>query len=334
MIYSYKISKQGRKKYMSIFKESILKNRLVVCLLAIFCCVLWGSAFPMIKVGYALMEIPSNEPFSQILFAGIRFTLAGILTVIIGSFISKKPLFPKKTSLFNILKLALSQTVLQYFFFYIGLANTTSVKSSIIKGTATFITILIACFLYKTEKFTTPKLWGCILGFTGIIIINLFGNTLQGGLNFFGEGFIFFSNITSAFSTCLIKKYSQNENPVVISGYQFFTGGLIMLLIGVIFGGRIHNPSAQGIAVMLYLAFLSAVAYSIWGLLLKHNNVSNVAVFSFMTPVCGVLLSGLAPGESDKIFDIKNLIALVFVCAGIFIVNVFSDKDKKQKITT
>lgn len=315
---------------MSIKQEVFFRKPFIANSLAIFCCLLWGSAFPMIKIGYSLTGIPSNEPLSQILFAGIRFTLAGILTVIIGSVINKKVLYPKRKSLPNIFKLCLLQTVVQYMFFYIGLANTTSVKSSIIKGTGTFITILIACFIFKSEKFTHAKLWGCILGFSGILIINLFGGNIDAQFKISGEGFIFVSNVTSAFSTCLIKKYSESENPVVLSGYQFFTGGLVMTLLGIIFGGKIHNVTAGGILTITYLALLSAVAYSIWGLLLKYNSVSSIAVFGFMTPVCGVLLSALLPGEMDQIFDIKNLIALILVSAGIVVVNRFSNRTSKE----
>ncbi|MCR5635745.1 MAG: DMT family transporter [Clostridiales bacterium] len=310
--------------------NNILKKPFVIFLLASFCCLLWGSAFPMIKTGYSLLNIPSDEPFSQILFAGIRFTLAGFFTLVIGSALSRRILIPKKSSLKNIFKLSLNQTVLQYFFFYVGLANTTSVKSSIIKGTGTFITILISCFIFKSEKFDNAKLIGCVLGFSGILVINLTGNDIGAGISFLGEGFILISNVTSALSTCLIKKYSQNENPVVLSGCQFFLGGIIMTIIGLTMGGKIHSFSIEGASVIIYLAMLSAVAYSLWGILLKVNDVSKVAIYNFMTPLCGVLLSGLLPGEQEALFNVKNLVALALVCAGILTVNKLSGAKEKS----
>lgn len=73
---------------MNNTKNNLLENKIVVFLLAIMCCLLWGSAFPSIKIGYNLFGIDSTDIMSQILFAGIRFFLAGIFTIIFGSILS------------------------------------------------------------------------------------------------------------------------------------------------------------------------------------------------------------------------------------------------------
>lgn len=66
-------------------KQNILTKTGIVALLACVCCVLWGSAIPVIKTGYNLMQVDSADTASQIVFAGIRFTLAGILVLIFAS---------------------------------------------------------------------------------------------------------------------------------------------------------------------------------------------------------------------------------------------------------
>ena len=71
-------------------KQILLNRPFAVAILATICCLLWGSAFPAIKLGYQWFAIPSEATSTQILFAGCRFTLAGILTVIIGSILSGK----------------------------------------------------------------------------------------------------------------------------------------------------------------------------------------------------------------------------------------------------
>ena len=322
-------SKNKGVKNLASEKKNIFKNPVWACILAIFCSFLWGSAFPCIKIGYNLFEVESGDSASQILFAGIRFTIAGILALIMGSVTAKKPLVPHKSSLFNIFKLCLCQTVLQYIFFYIGLANTTAVNSSIIKGTGTFITIIIACFVFHQEKFTLPKLIGCVLGFAGIVMMNLNGGSLDSSFKLTGEGFILFANIAGAFSTAMIKKYSKSEFPVVLSGYQFTLGGIILTLSGLFMGGKLNTVTFFGILMLLYLAFISAAAYSIWGMLLKYNRLSKIAVYGFMTPVFGFLLSALLLRETQNAFELKYIAALALVCCGIIIVNKFREENKQ-----
>ncbi|MDE6505786.1 MAG: DMT family transporter, partial [Eubacterium sp.] len=110
--------------------------------LALLCCFLWGAAFPSIKVGYALFDISADDSYSQILFAGIRFFLAGIMVIVVGSVMQKKMLYPKdRAELGRIILLSLFQTILQYTLFYIGLAHTSGVKSSILIAVNVFFSI-------------------------------------------------------------------------------------------------------------------------------------------------------------------------------------------------
>ncbi len=301
--------------------KNTLTKTPVVCALAILCCILWGSATPSIKIGYEVFGIASGDTASQILFAGMRFVLAGILTVLFGSLLSKKALVPKKKSLFPIAKLAMVQTILQYVFFYIGHANTTGVKAAIINGSNVFLAILFAVFIFRYEKMTWVKLLGCIAGFAGIVIINLTGNGIDMNMSFAGEGAILISAAAYALSSGMIKKYSQDENPVVLSGYQFFLGGAVMCIAGLIAGGRISGFTLSSTALLIYLAMISSVAYTVWGILLKYNPVAKVTVFGFTNPIFGVILSAIFLGEKNQAFGIQGIIALVLVSFGIFIIN-------------
>ena len=301
--------------------KNVLTKTPVVCALAILCCILWGSATPSIKIGYEVFSIASGDTASQILFAGMRFVLAGILTILFGSIISKKTLVPKKKSLSSIAKLAMVQTILQYVFFYIGHAHTTGVKAAIINGSNVFLAILFAVFIFKYEKMTWVKLLGCIAGFAGIVIINLTGSGIDMSLSFAGEGAILISAAAYALSSGMIKKYSQDENPVVLSGYQFFLGGAVMAIAGLIAGGRVSGFTFGSTALLIYLAMISSVAYTVWGILLKYNPVAKVTVFGFTNPIFGVILSAIFLGEKNQAFGVQGIIALVLVSFGIFIIN-------------
>lgn len=308
--------------------KNTLTKTPIVCLLALLCCILWGSATPSIKIGYSLFNIQSTDTASQILFAGMRFTLAGFLTLLFGSIISRRVLVPKKKSVVPIIKLATVQTVLQYVFFYIGHAHTSGVKAAIINGSNVFLAILFAVFVFRYEKMTVKKLIACIVGFAGIVIINLSNGGFDMNLSFMGEGAIFISAVAYALSSGMIKKYSQAENPVVLSGTQFFIGGMAMCAAGFSAGGRVTGFTPSSTALLIYLALISAVAYTIWGILLKYNSVARVAIFGFTNPIFGVILSAIFLGEGSQAFGVRGIVALVLVSIGILVVNSSSDKKR------
>lgn len=310
-------------------KTDFLQKTWVVCVLALVCTFLWGSASPCIKLGYAYFQIPSSETWTQVLFAGTRFILAGVLTILIGSVLNRKMLVPTKSSLPSIAKLALFQTILQYIFFYIGLAHNSGVKASIINGSNTFFVILLASLLFHQEKLNFKKVAGCVIGFAGVIVVSINGKSIDMDLSLMGDGSLFLCAISYAVSSCLMKNYSKKDNPVMLSGYQFIFGGIVMVILGLIMGGRITHVSVSAILMLFYLACISAVAYSLWGILLKHNPVSKVAIFGFTNPVFGVLLSAWWLGEGSKELGINALVALVLVCIGICIVN-YTGKVKSE----
>lgn len=302
-----------------------------LCLAAMLCCALWGSAFPFIKIGYSLFSINSADTASQILFAGIRFAAAGIMVIIFGSVLSSKPLVPKKENIPRVAILSLFQTILQYIFFYIGLANTTGTKSSVINSTSVFFAVIISCVFLRQERLTVQKAARLCYRLCRHCY-NQCGRSVCGRRIFtVRRGFILFSSLSYAVSTVLIKRFSQYENTVTLSGYQFALGGAVMILAGFIFGGRLSAVSIKGVALLVYLAFLSAAAYTLWGLLLRYNDVSRVAVFGFMTPVFGCVFSALFLGESLAENGIKTVAALVLVCIGIVMVN-YKNNKRRQTI--
>lgn len=301
--------------------SQLLQRPVIVCFLALLCTALWGSAFPCIKTGYRLFHIASEDTASQLLFAGMRFFLAGILVILFGSLLQRKVLLFRKSALPKIGVVSLFQTILQYVFFYIGLAHTTAVKSSIFGGTGVLFSILFVCLIFRQEKLTSSKLAGCILGFSGIFLIS-FQNlrSLDFGFSWNGEGALLISNIANALSPIFLKKFSKTENSVMLSGYQFLFGGLCISVIGVLAGGHLSFQGFSPVLLMIYMAMISAVAYTVWGILLQYNPVSKVTVYGFMNQVFGVFLSAIILKEWDEI-RLQTIAALLLVCSGIYFVN-------------
>lgn len=309
-------------------KDNIFARPMVAVLCAIGCNMLWGSAIPFINLGYKLFAIPSGAITTQILFAGCRFFLAGLLTILFASMQKKTLVVPRKKNADKVVKLALTQTIAQYFFFYIGVANTASVKGAIIQGLNAFVAILIACFLFRTERMNLLKWIGGLLGVAGVVAVNLNGGTIDMSVSLMGEGFLMVSMLAGACSAGLIKRYGQHDNPVALSGWQFMLGGAVMAIGAFLMGGRLHPQNIGAVLVLLYLALLSAVAYTVWSLLLKVNPVSRIAVYMFLQPVFGVLLSLILYGSSDVPL-LRYALALLLVCLSIVIVGKGQRAEKK-----
>lgn len=304
--------------------EKFFTKNYVVVIGALICCMLWGSAFPCVKVGYGLFGADTSSYSSLILFAGIRFTLAGVLVLAFGSALQRKFLLPKRKNIWRVAVVALFQTAMQYTFFYIGLANLTGVKSSVLNGLGVFFTIIAACFIFRTERFTLIKLVGCILGFGGVLVMNLDGLNFEFSLT--GEGFIIFSGLSAAMAAGFVKVFSKHENTTTLCGWQFFCGGLALVIIGAATGGSIRPTSGASFAMLFYLAFLSACAFTLQGYLLKYNPVSKVAVFKSTNPLFGALFSAIILGETEQLLHYTTLIALALVCGGILIINLLGEK--------
>ena len=295
----------------------------VTLITAVFCCVLWGSASPAIKIAYELFRIGPDDTASRIMLAGARFMIAGVMTIVFGSILAKKFLVPKRESWKNVAILAMVQTVGQYYFFFMALANTSGVRGSIINASGNFIAILFAVYIFRFEKMTLKKMLGCLIGFAGILLIMGGGQALMSGgkVTLAGEGAMLAADFFYAASGCLIKIFSRDENPVTLSGYQFLLGGMVLFVIGSLMGGSLVFYSTQCALNLTFMGFISAGAYTLWGVLLKYNPVSRVSILGFINPVMGVLLSALFLGEGREAFSLNGLLALLLVSAGIIIVN-------------
>lgn len=297
--------------------ERFYQNTGVRVILALVCCALWGSAFPCVKIGYQMFRVRGAG--SQILFAGYRFFLAGVLTFLIACLLERRGVRIRKSSVPYVFGQGILQTTIQYVCFYIGLSNTTGAKGSVINASNAFFAIIMAHFLLKSEKITWKKALGCVIGFGGVIVINLSPGAWGSGFHLAGEGLILLCSFAYGTSSVTLKMISDRESPAAITAYQLLFGGALLILIGLAAGGSVDHFTAKSSGLLLYLALLSTVAFTLWAELLKYNPVGRVAVFGFSIPVFGVALSALLLGED--IFRIQNLAALLLVSAGIIVVN-------------
>lgn len=296
-------------------------------LAAIFCTMLWGSATPMIKLGYAAFQMDTSNAFNIILFAGIRFFGAGFLTFLISYPLTKeKPEFTTGLIVPSTF-LALAQTAGQYIFFYLGLAVVSGSIGSLLSSTNVFFTVLLTAIVLRSEKLTLKKIIAIMLGMLGIVILNLGGDfSLNFRLN--GEGFVLLSAFANAIANILMRNFSQKYNPAMLTGTQFVIGGASLIVVGLLGGGRLNTPDLAGIAILFYLMLLSALAYGIWAVLLKNHPTSQVVIFNTIVPVFGAFFSWIILGEN--IWNWRTLVALIAIAAGILLANYQTGAMKKE----
>ena len=293
-------------------------NRKLVAAVALLCCLLWGSSYPAIKSGYAWFGIAADDVPTKLVFAGWRFLGAGLVLLALALATRKAIWGLGRSSARQLVVLGLAQTTLQYVFFYIGLAYTTGVKGSIMNATGTFFSVLLAHWIYHNDRLSHAKLWGCLVGFVGVMVVNLGRGTFDFDFTVLGEGFVVIAAFVLAAASIYGKQVSQGMDSVVMTGWQLAIGGAALLAIGWAAGGSLSGFTLASTVLLVYLALLSSAAFSLWSLLLKHNRVSQVTIFNFTVPIFGAVLSAIVLGET--LLEWKNLLALVLVCCGIWLV--------------
>jgi len=287
--------------------------------IAIFCSILWGSAFPVLKVSYEELQMVPEDTIAKVVFAGMRFLLAGLI-LLVGLFIvNRKSLFVSRKQIPVLILFGFTQTALQYYFFYNGLANTTGMKGAILASSGTFFTVMLAHYFYINDKMNWQKTIGLIAGFTGIIVAN-WGQDFQMSFKFTGEGYMILAALTGAIGTIMAKEMAVGIHPFALTGWQLTIGALVMLIAGL--------PQLQenaitftplGWGLFVYSAFLSAAAFGLWYSLLKYNKASEISIYKFATPVSGAILSALfIPGEQLTFLVIA---ALALIAVGFVAIN-------------
>ncbi|WP_372632185.1 DMT family transporter [Cohnella sp.] len=278
---------------------------------------LWGSAFPVIKMSYAELDIGKGQVYEQILFAGIRFTLAALLILAFMKLLGRSIAY-QRGSWRGVAKIGLSQTLLQYVFFYYGMSGSSGVQGSILAGTTSFFQILIAHWMYADDRITPRKLSGLIVGFAGVVVVGLAGGAT--GVHFgLAELCLLAAMFFGGLGNVLSKKESGRLDILYMTSYQMLLGGVVLSAIGAAGAGLMpfaFTWSAAG--MLLYLAVLSALGFVLWNTVMKYNQVGSISMYLFLIPVFGVFLSALLLSEP---LHATVWLALGLVAGGIVIVN-------------
>ena len=295
-------------------KNRFITGNTVGVLLALVVCALWGSLFPFVKIGYAAFHIVGGDIPSIVLFAGVRFTLSGVVLLLISAAKERRLTLPSKIVMLPMALVALTSIVLHYSFTYIGLSLGEGSKSAIIKQVG-FLFLSCFAFLFdKADRFTIPKLLSGILGFVGIIVTGLDGTGFHFGT---GDAVLILASFCSVASYILSKQAMVHMSPVLLVAYSQLLGGVVLCVGGLALGGRITHVDTHAAAVFGYICAASIIAYTLWNTLLKYHSVSKLSVIKFAEPLFAVVFSGLLLNEN--VLRPTYGIALVIILTAILL---------------
>jgi drug/metabolite transporter (DMT)-like permease len=254
----------------------------------LICSLLWGSAFPAIKSVYQHWDANGLARSLPVifLFAGVRFTLAGGGLLVVSKNLKAEI---QATSWPLIAGLALTQTFIQYVFFYQSVSVSSATLTALLVATGSFWWMLLAPLLQKTPWPSRLQWFGLVLGGIGVSLA-IYKPGAGAGDPILGAVYMITATGSGALALIIFSHLKPTMSAINATGLSLFIGGLGLAGIG---ATALHAlPEMFDLTVIiatLWLAFVSATAFSIWNHLSTLFPVTLLATYRFLIPVCGVL---------------------------------------------
>ena len=286
-------------------KDNIdLKGFAVIVVLAI----LGGINYPAIKI--------SNTGLSPVFTTFLRSLIASFLGIIY-CIIIKQPLFHKGILLFHGFVTGMLFG-LEFACLYLGMLYTDAARAAVFVYFSPFVVALGAHFFLK-EKLNSLKIFGLFLAFIGVFLVFKDKPSQRSGdLMFLGDILEITAAIFWGTTTLYIKKYlARSVHPINTFLYQLVFSIPIILICAYILEDKwIFNININVLASVGYQSIIIAFAtYLIWFMLIHRYPVARLSVFTFLTPVFGVLFGVIVLGEK---ITAGLILGLICVSIGIF----------------
>jgi drug/metabolite transporter (DMT)-like permease len=289
----------------------ILTKTIRYNLLAIFACLLWSSSFATVK--HAL------EYQSPLVLAGLRFILAGLIQIpFCGNL--RAPFRLLRKEFITVLLVSTFHTIYLYGTFFIGMTWVRGAEGAIMIGAGPLASALMAHLLMRDDKMQRRTLISIAFGMAGILFISLASKpwSAVGLKEFFGLMLLLSGAFVSAIGNVVVAKRKGGLHPVSLNSAQMLMGGVVLLMVAMPIEG-IPNMKLPVLfyGELLWLAAISAIAFSIWFFLLSKIKVSKLNLWKFIIPLGGAALSWLfLPDESPSL---PSLAGMALIVIGILI---------------
>lgn len=254
----------------------------------LICAVLWGSAFPCIKIvyqGWQARGLAISIPL-VLLFAGVRFSLAGLGLIAVSRHLRRDL---ARTPWKYIAGLALTQTVLQYVCFYNAIAVSSASLAALLVATGSFWWMFWAAVFRQTSWPSTRQWLALTVGAFGVALA-VYRPGAGSGNAWLGAGLQLMATCSGAFAVLIFRKIQPTMSSRAATGLSLFSGGLVLMLLGISAlpqAGEMFDSTV--ILITLWLAFVSATGFALWNFISTLYPVPLLASYRFLVPVFGVI---------------------------------------------
>lgn len=254
----------------------------------LLCALLWGSAFPGIKIIYDhWSSIGLERTLPLILFlAGLRFTLAGAGLLLFSTNLASDV---QKTGWGKVLLLALFQTFLQYFFFYQAIAVSSASLTSLLVASGSLWWMILSPFFQKGPRPSRFQWFAVLLGGCGVTLA-VFSPGAGAGRPLLGAILMLTATASGTLAILTFGRMSSTMSARNATGLALLIGGLALFFCGLPALSQLPQIlSGPVLPLTLGLAAVSAIAFSLWNHLSTRFPVPVLASYRFLIPICGVL---------------------------------------------
>jgi len=250
--------------------------------------------------------------------AGLRFLIAS-LAIVIWALFTGRPLGVNMIQLRKLVLLSIIFTC-QLGVFYLGLSLTYASRGTLVANLQPFFVLILAHFFIPGDQITGRKIFGILLGFTGVALLFLEKKGVSSDLRT-GDLLVLASVVLWAINAIYTKKIISGFRPFQIVLYPGIISVPFFLLTGYIWDDpMIGEPDLSVVLSLLYQSFVTAsFGFVVWTSMLRKYGAVTLHSYIFILPVSGVLFGGLILGE--PVGTLNVLFALFLIVSGIIIIH-------------
>jgi drug/metabolite transporter (DMT)-like permease len=288
-------------------RDSSRSTKLILCLGTVY--LVWGSSFLFTKI--AVQNLPAA------LFAGVRFTAAGVLLTVVAATYGRS-LVPKTLSEWR------HVTIAGFFMVFVsnGL-NTWSIQylpsneAALLNGTSAFWIAGLGVFGRRGHPLTRWAIAGLAIGFIGAVLMLIPKGPLHSKASLAQLG-VLTACASWSLGTLYYRSIDTQLSSMMFMALQMFMGGLMLLGLALARGDSMHwPPNAPGLISLCYLTFLSSgLAYTAYGWLTMNTTPAIISTYSYVNPAIAALVGWLVLHEQ---LSALQLIGMAVIIIGVCI---------------